>query len=272
MATKKNTNVPATTEDKTTLPVAADAYDDFVGDGFEGQTQEDIAIPFVNLLQAMSPEVQDDGVEGAKPGMLMNSVTQELYKEIEFVPAFSKHVFVEWVPRDQGGGIVESHSIDSDLVRSARAEQKFGAYKTPNGNDLIETFYLFGVVSVDGNAQGMAVLAFTSTKIKSYKAMMTRLRTFTMLQDDGRRVSPPMFAHLLRISTKQQKNTKGTFYVPIVQPAVENDVSKSLIGTDDIRFQMARECYELVKEGQAHEDTSTAEKRVEADPEDDMPF
>lgn len=272
-AKKKNEVAPV--DQTNNLPVTADAYNDFLGEGFENQTQDDIAIPFINLLQSMSPEVQDGGIDGAKPGMLINSVTQELYSEIEFVPAFSKHVFVEWVPRDQGGGIVATHNVDSELVRKVRVEQEFGKYRTPEGNDLIETFYLFGVASEDGNPLGMAVIAFTSTKIKSYKAAMTRLRTFTIPQKDGRRVSPPMYAHLLKLSTKTQKNSKGTFYVPALTPAIENDVSKSLLPTSDIHFQMARECYDLVKEGKAQEDISTAETRTKEateDPEDDMPF
>ena len=278
MATKKkNTaNVPAVKDETNTLPVVAGAYDDFAGEGFDNQTQDDVAIPFINLLQAMSPEVQEDGVDGAKPGMLIDSVTQELYGEIEFTPALSQHVFVEWVPRDAGGGIVATHDTESALVKEAKAKStQFGKYSTPDGNDLVETFYLFGVVSSDGAPRGMAVQAFTSTKIKSYKSAMTRLRSYTLPLEDGRRISPPMFAHLLKVTTKTMKNPKGTFYVPVMQPAVENDVSKSLLATDDIRFLMAKECYDLVKEGKASADTKGQEAGAAAateDPSEDMPF
>jgi len=280
MATKKKTtakkNEVAVRDDVNTLPVAAGDYADFAGDGYDGQTSEDVAIPFINLLQAMSPEVQDDGVEDARPGMLIDSVTGELYKEFEFTPAFSQHVYVEWIPRDAGGGIVTTHGLDSDIVKAAKARSaQFGKYTTEDGNDLVETFYLFGIVSVDGSPRGMAVQAFTSTKIKAYKAAMTRLRSYTLPLEDGRRISPPMFAHLLKVTTKQQKNTKGSFYVPSLVPAVENDVAKSLLPTNDIRFQMAKECYELVKEGKATADTKGQEAgaaSVAGDPEEDMPF
>jgi len=270
MGTKNN--VPAKVDETQTLPVLGRAYEDFAGEGYDNQTQDDIAIPFINILQGLSPEVQDDGVDGAKPGRLIDSVTQELFDEIEFTPALSKHVFVEWMPRDKGGGIVAQHHPKSQLVKDAdEASTQFGKYSTPDGNDLVETFYLFGVVSVDGNPRGMAVMAFTSTKIKSYKAAMTRLRTFQIVMEDGRRVTPPMYAHRLLVSTKRQKNSKGTFYVPSLVPAVENDVSQSLLPKDDIRFQMAKECYDLVKTGRAEADTD-GQKASADDPSEDMPF
>ena len=272
---KKKTTAVAVKETGNTLPVVAADYADFAGDGFDNQTQDDVSIPFINLLQAMSPEVQEDGIDGAKPGMFVDSVTGELYPEFEFLPALSQHVVVEWVPRDAGGGIVATHDINSQLVKEAKARStQFGKYSTEEGNDLVETFYLFGVVSVKGEPRGMAVQAFTSTKIKAYKSAMTRLRTYQVLLADGRRISPPMFAHLLKVTSKTAKNPKGTYYVPVMQPGVENDVSKSLVATDDIRFQMAKECYDLVKEGKASADTKGQEAgSAAADPEDkEMPF
>ena len=46
--------------------------------------QEDVALPFLKLLGQLSPEVNKrDGkyVEGAQPGMILNTVTQEFLME-----------------------------------------------------------------------------------------------------------------------------------------------------------------------------------------------
>ena len=42
------------------------------GAGFEGATAEDFSIPFITILQKMSPQCDEDSdgyVDGAKPGM-----------------------------------------------------------------------------------------------------------------------------------------------------------------------------------------------------------
>jgi hypothetical protein len=272
MATKKNSNVPAKAEEKTTAVTAFEGYAEYEGDGFENQSQDDIAIPFMNLLQALSPEVQPDGVEGAKAGMFINSVTQELHEDFVFVPAITQHVFVEWVPRDQGGGIVGTHSKDSEIVKVAKAGAKeFGKYKTEDGNDLVETFYLFGIVVQDEVPVSMAVMAFTSTKIKAYRAMTTRCRTF-QVQVGDRRMTPPLFAHQLRIKSMQQKNTKGTFYVPTITPAVDGDIKASLLTTDDPRFLMGKQCRDMVMEGRAKADESSQGGAEQTDGDEKLPF
>jgi hypothetical protein len=46
--------------------------------GFENMTQEDMALPFVRILGQLSPQVTDGDakyIEGAKPGMIYNTVT-----------------------------------------------------------------------------------------------------------------------------------------------------------------------------------------------------
>ena len=50
--------------------------------GTQNITQEDLALPFLKVLMPLSPEVNKmDGkyVKDAEPGMIYNSVTQELY-------------------------------------------------------------------------------------------------------------------------------------------------------------------------------------------------
>lgn len=277
---KKGTTSPAVVKPGESLPVVFEGYGDFEGKGFQNQTQEDIAIPFINLLQSMSPEVDaDDGIAGAKPGLYFNSVTQEIKETFQFVAAITQHVFVQWKKRDNGGGIVATHQLHDEVVKAAKkASTKFGTYETPGADgqmdDLIETYYVFGVLVDDGAPLGMATMAFTSTKIKSYKAIMGRLNSFQIQLEDGRRINPPLFAHLLEFDVQKQKNDKGTFYVPVIRPATDNDVKASLLDPKSLSFLMAAECEKLVDSGTAKADLSTAESRGKdaADADEDMPF
>lgn len=218
----------------TALAVGYD-YGDQAGIGFDNQTSDDMSIPFLGVLQAISPEVAGEPgqrIKGATSGMMINTVTKELYDGDAGVivqPCDTSHVYVEWKPRNQGGGFVGQHATDSDIVKKAIAESKeYGKYKTPTGNDLIETFYIAALMHRSADVSEQATLgpepiliAFTSTKIRAYKNIMTRLRTFA-----GR---PPLFAHRLRFTTVTEKNNKGVFSNYAIAPLVDGDVAKSLI-------------------------------------------
>lgn len=227
MATAKKKNAVAQTKKH---EVAVPSYGEFEGTGYEGTSQDDYAIPYLNVLQGLSPEVgaegEDSKVEGAAAGMMINSVTKQLIQRdpgLVFVPVTTEHAYVEWRPRESGGGIVGRHLRDSEVVRAAKTEYDFGAYKTEGGNDLIETFYMFGYELDDVDAAepgGALVISFWSTKIKVYKGIMQTLRTF--------KGKPPLFANRLRITTVAQKNAQGNFFNFKINP-VNGGVGESLI-------------------------------------------
>lgn len=231
------------------------AYEEYAGAGFENQTSDDYTIPFLQILQALSPQLQDN--DDLKQGMIINTVTGEVFagKEgIAFVPATTDHVYVEWKPRDAGGGFVGVHQVDSELVRSCVANQEFGQYTTPEGNDLIETFYVYGIaIDSDGNPSE-AVLAFSSSKIKKYKAWMTKAKTIQIQLADGRRIPAPLFAHRYKLKTESEKNAKGTFFN---WSAIAFDGANALearLLPDDPIFQAAVSIKKMLEEGKATAD------------------
>lgn len=164
-------------------------------------------IPYISLLQHLSP-----GYPGIGAGMLMNTRTGKVFKSIEFVPCYTRHVFVEWKDRNKGGKLVAEHRWDSDIVKTAKAESKqFGYYVTPSGHDLVETFYLYGLM-VDGDkVVTRCVLAFTGAKIKVYRNFLE-----TVYWSD---VRVPLFAHKLRISSVVEQARAGTFFNYCIEPA-----------------------------------------------------
>lgn len=241
--------------------IAVPDYGDDSGAGFENQSAKDMVLPFLSVLQALSKPVQG-GAEGAKAGRLFNTVTEEFSDEVGFVPAHTEHTYVEWVPRNKGGGFVARHAADSDEVKKALAEStKFGKYRIGD-NDLIETFYVYGIV-FDGESGAIspAVLAFTSTKISVYKKWMTSLRMFVVPGE--RKVKPPLFAHSARIKAVSQRNKEGDFYNFSIKP-YEGGIRESLLGVDDPRFQAAKSIRELVFAGKAKVDEGSMEEPAEA--------
>jgi hypothetical protein len=268
--TKHSAEVTAT---KSNLPTTYD-YSAYAGQGFESQTRDDYTVPFLGILQANSPLLQTKA--SAKAGMLVNTVTQDVFEGkdgIAFIPVDTQHVVVEWKPRNLGGGFVAMHQLSSELITKVKAEQEFGKYKTtkgdPNSNDLIETFYVYGIfVHPNGSSEQM-LIAFTSTKIKTYKRWMTKARAIQLPLPDGRRINPPLFAHRYRITTQSEKNAKGSFFNFQIDFDGE-DASKCRLATTDAHFQEAVSFFELLKEGKIKAAFDTQEKSDGE--EEDIPF
>jgi len=67
--------------------------------GAQNISQEDLALPFLKILGQLSPEVNKrDGkyVDGAEPGKIINTVTNELYDTLNVVPCHYKRQYIEW--------------------------------------------------------------------------------------------------------------------------------------------------------------------------------
>lgn len=244
----------AVTKAKSSLPAVYD-YGKYAGRGFEDQSPDEIQIPFVALLQDLSPQVTGEGeqaIPGAKAGKFFNTVTNEVYDTFEFVPACRQHLFVEWRPRAQGGGFVNRYLRDDPVVGKAISESKeFGKYKTREGNDLVETFYLFGIlITPEGGTQQVCV-AFSSTKIKIYKKWNTTVNSFVVPGPGGEKITPPRFAHLVKFTAMRTTNKKGKFYIPTISAAVNGSIRESLLQPNDPRFQAAAKLAEAVEKGVA---------------------
>ncbi len=269
---KKTEETAITAPEKNTAMAVFD-YGDDAGKGFENQTKADMSIPFINQLQALSPLV---ATEKARPGDYFNTVTEKIYardKGFLFVPGGTRRAYAEWVPRNDdgaapagGGGYRGEHAVDSKIVADAiKASVKFGKFFTPDGNVLRDTFYVYGALCDEDGTNTMAIMPFWSTKIKPYRAWMTRLRQMTLrdeagntiLGPDGKPARPPAYAHLTRITSVQTQNTnKQMYYVPVITSSDPRGLQWSLLARTDERFQMAKECKMLFESGAAQVDYS----------------
>lgn len=264
MATKKSAAEDKAIE-KTQAPGALVEYEygEDEGKGYEHQSAADTKIPIISLLQDLSPAVKS---RKANVGDFMNTVTEQIWPGSEgflFVPSTTRHTFVEWVPRDKGGGYRGQHMPESEVVLEAiKAAKKdpdaaFGEYYTPDGNDLVETFYVFGALcGEDGAAEGMVLVPFWSTKIRPYKGWMTRLRQTMITDSQGRRVRPPLYGHLTRIKSTMERKGQDDFAVPVITSGDPRGIVQSLLRPDDERFLLAKACMQIVDADQAKVDYS----------------
>lgn len=244
-------------------------YGDDADKGFENQTNKDISTPFMKLLQGLSPELEK--IDGAKPGMWFNSVTQQLYTREEgflFVPSTTQHKVGVWTPRDKGGGFHGHMEIDDPKFLAAKERATaFGKYKDEEGNQLVECFYIYGVLCTeDGYPESPIIVTCSSTKIKAYRGWNSRVSQFRLVnKEKGTSQRPPIFSHLTRVTATKEKNDKGEFYVPKFASADARGLSFSLLKRDDDRFVAAKMFCETINAGTAKVDYAQSGAAADAE-------
>lgn len=214
------------TEQKTGTDVAERASTEVgswggdAGMGFENKTSDFIKVPFLRVLQGQSPLVLNEA-PGAKAGAILNTGTDEIYQQgtPEFIAVYTIRDYIEWIPKVEGseGGFVGRHAPDSDLVKKAlkAVGGKYGKPKAPNGNDLTETFSVYGILLVKDMAPRPAIAAFSSTGIAHYQKWFGKA---DIQQGDGSKDFPkvlpsyPLFAFIYKLATVKEANKKGTYF------------------------------------------------------------
>lgn len=117
------------------------------GAGVDNMGMDDVAVPYLYILQTNSPQVNPDHdayIDGARAGMFLNNVSGEVYdgreKGLTVIPCAYERKYVEWVPRDSGGGYVADHDIESGILNETTPNEK-GIPILGSGNLVIETAY-----------------------------------------------------------------------------------------------------------------------------------
>ena len=183
--------------------------------GSQNIKQEDLALPFLKVLGQLSPEVNKRNskyVQGAEPGMIINTVSNELYdgeKGINVVPVFYKRQYIEWQDRGASSGApVAIHDADSDIVSQTTRDKAFKD-RLPNGNYLENTANHF--VLVVGKNPETALISMKSTQLKvsrKWNSMMMGIK----LQGKNGLFTPPTYSHIYNLKTVQMSNDKGTWF------------------------------------------------------------
>lgn len=273
-------NAVATVDPKSSA-VAVYDYGDDAGGGFENTTKDDFKLPFLRVLQSNSPAVVDGLVEGAKAGLIINTVTFALFQSVLFIPAITQHNMVGWKPRGEGakGGasFVGVWGMDDQMVQAAiRAQggkfnrgedKKIIKPKTPDGDDLVETVYVHGIQLVEETGAVLpGVLTFSSTGLPVAQAWLTTARN-EVIPGSGK--PKPLFAHVYRLNTSKVTNNWGTFY-NFAPTWAKGTAKASLLDTQGDLYQAARGVRELVLSGKAEIDhaaqgNATGEAGAKAD-------
>jgi len=209
---------------KQNTDVSTDVMDDIFEHEGEGASfdSSEMQIPFVRLIQALSPQIKKKDpqfIEGASMGDAFNNVTGQFWPGedgITVIPCYQVTKYLEFRPRDTGGGFMGEISPNDPRIQ--QAQRNGGKEILPNGNELVKSDQHFClIVEEDGMTQPV-VVDMKSTQLKVSRRWKTQIAMKKIKHPkDGRLITPPVFATMWKLRAVEESNDKGDFYNWVVE-------------------------------------------------------
>jgi len=188
---------------------------DYAGEGAAFDSSE-MQIPFVRLLQALSPQLnkkKSEYIEGASSGDAFNNVTNQYWDGeagLTVIPCFQTTKYLEFTPRDMGGGFRgEIPSNSPFLQQTTRSGSK---EILPNGNELVKSDQHFCLIVEDDGSFQPVVVDMKSTQLKVSRRWKTQIAMQKVKHPTtGEMKTPPVFATMWKLRSVEESNDQGSW-------------------------------------------------------------
>lgn len=283
MATTKKAEV-ATANQSAQLPAGMSDMEELLRDsgaGVDDMGMDDVAVPYLYVLQTNSPQVNPDSdsyIEGAKAGMFFNNASMEVYdgrtEGLVVIPCAYERKYVEWVPRDNGGGYVADHDIESGILSETTPNEK-GIPCLRNGNLIVETAYHYVYFKNPKDGQwDQIIIPMKSTFLKKSRRWNKTLMA-TLIPGTSNRAPRWLYPYQLK-TVKESKGDNVWSNVDLTRleemvTADQYRAAKSfaeLFSSGQIVKAKETDTGSVVVDGEAQRERSAGER----DLDDEMPF
>ena len=224
-----------TTRKEGGLPSTA-LYEGDAHAGFENVKTSSLALPILKLLQNGSGEAQkrnQNYVEGAEPGMFLNTVTKKTYdgaKGIEVIPCHYKLEYQEWADFGTGSGRPENiYDANSDIL--SKTKNEMGKDRLDNGNYILTVGQHYVLIR-DGNSTENALISMSSSQGKVSRKWNSMMMSITLDGKNGP-YTPPSFSHKYRLTSVLNSGKGNQWYGfnvtkvgPVEEPALYERAKK----------------------------------------------
>lgn len=250
---------PVTTVPCTEVALPADLQAMLLADagaGYEEADNSSFSIPYIYLLQPLSPIVADAAEDsGVRAGMFYNSVSGEVMREFTFVPAHFQRRYSRWSSTDgHYMGTYLPAQVETNTVPNATVVQSGFNYLISDAlgqNDQLTDVRIHYILYLNNaGAWEPAILTLSRTQIKHSRRLVTMIRT-SELALGGRRFTPPSWAMQYHATTAKEKNDKGQWYVW--------NFTRAGTVTDPHVYQLAKDMYEAVSKGELEANVGAAD-------------
>ena len=236
------------------VPVAfdPDIFKADAGAGVMDLATEDLAMPFLKLIQSTSTDILESS-DDARPGDFYNNVTREVMKGsdgIRVINCAYRLEYLEWEPLGKGSNAPYNiYQADDALPETFRKKEEPGEDKDyndyildGNGRYLERTAQHFVLMLDDESMTQQALLSMKSTQFKKSKQWNSALKSMKMKDSKGTLFIPPRYAHIFDLKTTKEKNTKGNWW--------GWDISKKCSIEDPALYALAKLFAESIKAGE----------------------
>lgn len=239
---------PAASPEPSTGLVLTDNRPDWIDPhshkGSEDVTAQDITLPRIEVLQALSPQLKKSEpsyIEGSEQGMIFNTISGELYgNEVVIVPILFQRQHIIWQDRKKGGGFAGAFPTELD------AAKEVDAMDNPDDYDIVEHHINFCLILHDNGDIEEAVLSWAKSKIKVSKSLNALIQ-----MNPGDR-----YSRAYRLKSVEASGPKGDYWTYTVQPI--GYVTREV-------FDRAAMIYSAIKGGERKVDYGTAEQTDDGD-------
>lgn len=242
------------------------------GQGREAIGAEDMQIPFLRILQPLSPQLLKTDpkfIKGASAGDIFNTVTGEYWEAdtgVKVLICAFQTKFLEFGLRESGGGFMGEIDPNSPDIRQTTRNGPFEML--PSGNELVRSAQYL-VLAYD--AVGMTsqlVCDMKKTQMKVSKQWNTRRAGLKVMHPTKGLFNPPTWATPWTLTTVQESNDKGSWFNFAVAQAEMTDVPMAVL-------QEAKQMYNDFQAGEIKTSAATSDEMSSANSsntEDDVPF
>lgn len=191
------------------------AFMEDAGAGTENIGADDMKIPFIRVLQPVSPQLKKKNsayIPGAEAGDIFNTVTGQIWKAEDgamVIPCGYTKKFLEFGPYDEGGGFKGELAANDPAVLGA---QRVGNKDIlPNGNELVTSAQHY--VHIQDPSTGTwqtGIIDMKSTNLKISRQWNTQIQ---MQQGtaNGKTFKVPSFGCVWHLITDESSNDLGSW-------------------------------------------------------------
>lgn len=209
------------------------------GLGGYGQLNHDVmSFPFLRVIQDLSPQIKEtkpEYIEGARPGMVFNTITNHIWdvnkgEPLRFIVGKFERYFIEWKPNR--GGFAGAHDPleIQRMLDSNRLMIDDGRIVDPSNGNVYSDTFVYYVLLPDFMEEGVCLLSLSSSQLKVARKFNRNLMSTTIPGTRQRALPHHM---IFKLTTPIVKNDKGEWHSvkidfdEFVNPTIFLDVTEA---------------------------------------------
>jgi hypothetical protein len=181
--------------------------------GYENVTSNDLLIPRLTILQALSPQLVKSKPEydsSASAGDIYDVGLQEVFGgSLSIVPVYYKKQWLKWAPRNSGRGLIEIFDSESEAMKGCQKDERNRPVDN-EGNYVQETAQIYCLnMSADGRR---SFIPMSSTQLKKARRLLTLATGEKLKRSDGTSFTPPLWYRSYDLTTVEESNSEGSWH------------------------------------------------------------